>query len=51
MAEVTAQLPEGSVMQRWQVDAYADEPYCDNFRGAGIWRPRCASNQLNIKVA
>jgi hypothetical protein len=35
MAEVAAQLPEGSVMQRWQVDAYADEPYCDNFRGVG----------------
>lgn len=36
MAEVAAQLPEGSVMQRWQVDAYADEPYCDNFRGAHL---------------
>jgi hypothetical protein len=37
MAEVAAKLPEGSVMQRWQVDAYADEPYCDNFRGVGGW--------------
>ena len=35
MAEVAAQLLEGCVMQRWQVDAYADEPYCDNFRGVG----------------
>lgn len=33
MSAVTAGLPEGVALQRWQIDTYADEPYCENFRG------------------
>ena len=44
MAEVAASLQVGCVMQRWQVDAYADEPYCDNFRGVCA-RPLCSTSQ------
>ena len=43
MAEVAAGLPEGSAVQRWQLDAYADEPYCENFRGV------CARHMYGIR--
>ena len=33
MSDVQAGLPEGVTLRRWRVDVYADEPYCDNFRG------------------
>ena len=26
-------LPTGARLDTWQLDAYSDEPYCENFRG------------------
>ena len=32
--QVRPALPDGCQLSTWQLDAYADEPYCQNFRGA-----------------
>lgn len=33
MDRVRRALPTGTPLDTWQLDAYSDEPYCDNFRG------------------
>ena len=34
MDRVRQALPAGARLDMWQLDAYSDEPYCQNFRGA-----------------
>ncbi len=34
MDRVRQALPAGARLDTWQLDAYSDEPYCENFRGA-----------------
>ena len=31
-------LPAGARLDTWQLDAYSDEPYCENFRGVKVER-------------
>ena len=42
MDRVRRALPAGARLDTWQLDAYSDEPYCQNFRGASsLSTPSC----------
>jgi len=49
VAAVQQSLPASVQLKTWQLDAYSDEPYCQNFRGdPSALRSCCKLSALNL---